>query len=160
MEMEQKREQLLGNAMRRKEVMDRKREQMEAKAMQKKLADEKKLELAEQKKMEKEMHRQRIREEYDRRKAEQAAMENSLTSPSPRSPSKSVNRGKSQPPARPKSQIIDSKSAGMKSAGSQQRLNKSVIGDTFDQPASQRARPNLSIFRTTTPRRPTAQAQC
>jgi hypothetical protein len=57
MEMEQKREQLLANAIRRKENLDRKRDQMEAAAAAKRAADEKKLELAEQKKMEKDMHR-------------------------------------------------------------------------------------------------------
>ncbi|VDO97788.1 unnamed protein product [Soboliphyme baturini] len=112
-EVIRRREQILANAIRRREELESKKAKLEAQNAFRRTAQQKKQEEEEQRRRAKELHRQRVFEEYQRRKAEKEkndqSSNNSLASTPVGIGSKGImrlNRGHSQPPIRPKSQVL------------------------------------------------------
>uniref|UniRef100_A0A5S6R3N8 CKK domain-containing protein n=1 Tax=Trichuris muris TaxID=70415 RepID=A0A5S6R3N8_TRIMR len=113
-ELLRRKEQKFARVLRRREEMELRKAKVEEENAQRRAQVMQRMEEEERRKREKELHRQRVLEEYQKRKAEQEAMEQSSTllGAVPNvTPRMRLTRNQSQPPVRPKSQMISSKSA-------------------------------------------------
>ncbi|KFD70182.1 hypothetical protein M514_03269 [Trichuris suis] len=114
-ELLRRKEQKFARVLRRREEMELRRAKVEEENAQRRAKLMQRMEEEERRKREKELRRQRVLEEYQKRKAEQEAMEQSSSSSfgtlpnvTPRS---RLTRNQSQPPVRPKSQMMSSRTA-------------------------------------------------
>ncbi|CDW54078.1 Calmodulin regulated spectrin associated protein [Trichuris trichiura] len=135
-ELLRRKEQKFARVLRRREEMELRRAKVEEENAQRRAKLMQRMEEEERRKREKELRRQRVLEEYQKRKAEQEAMEQSsssfgtLPNVTPRS---RLTRNQSQPPVRPKSQMMSSSRTALQtdasSVGNIDKLMDSCVSE-------------------------------